>query len=117
MACCIVALELLLFQVLFLTSQNYILATVGSFIFGVVLNWFFSRKVVFGASTHHPLKEFVMVAVTSIGGVVIQLVIVFGSVELLHLYPLLGKVLSIGASFVWNYWFRVKYIFNKQPEL
>lgn len=114
MACVVVLFEILLFQMIYLQLGNYGLATVGSFIFGVILNWIFSRRFVFGASLHHPLKEFIMVGIASLVGAVIQLLIVFVSVEFLLLYPLFGKVVSIAFSFVWNYWFRLKFIFKSK---
>jgi putative flippase GtrA len=81
----------------------------------VVLNWILGRKFVFGASHHHPVKEFVMVLIASIFGLLIQISVVFISVETLHLYPLIGKVLSIGFSFFWNYWFRAAIVYKMKP--
>jgi putative flippase GtrA len=111
----IVTLELTAFQVIYLiASHNYAIATVGSFLFATVLNWILSRKVVFGASRHHPAKEFLMVLAASIFGVCIQLTVVWSSVTMLGLYPLIGKVLSIGFSFFWNYWFRAQIIYKSK---
>jgi putative flippase GtrA len=112
----IVFLELVFFQIIYLLSHNYVAATILSFAFAVVLNWILSRKVVFGASAHHPAKEFTMVLIASIVGVGIQLSVVFFSVEVMGLYPLIGKILSIFFSFFWNYWFRARFIFNTPKQ-
>jgi putative flippase GtrA len=118
MAVCIVLVELATFQVVYLiTNQLYMVATVVSFVTGVLLNWVIGRKVVFGASHHHPTKEFLMVLVASLVGLGLQLGVVFGSVTLLHLYPLIGKVLSILISFFWNYWFRAAIIYRSHKPL
>ena len=109
----IVAIELALFQVVYLLSHNYVAATIISFVMAVVLNWILGRKVVFGASHHHPAKEFIMVLVASVIGLGIQLTVVWFSVEVVKLYPLIGKMLSIGFSFFWNYWFRAAIIYKK----
>jgi putative flippase GtrA len=108
----IVLVELTFFQAIYLTTHNYILGTVLSFVLAVLLNWVLGRKVVFGASQHHPAKEFIMVLIASSIGLGIQIGVVYTSVTVLKLYPLIGKVLSIGFSFFWNYWFRAKIIYK-----
>jgi putative flippase GtrA len=112
-ATAIVGIELVFFQLIFLLSGNYMLATVLSFSLAIILNWILSRKLVFGASHHHKVKEFLLVLGASLVGLAIQLAVVYISVEVLRLYPLIGKVLSIGFSFFWNYWFRAAVIFRK----
>jgi putative flippase GtrA len=114
MASCIVVVELIVFQWIYDWHRNYVLATILSFLLAVVINWFLSRKIVFGASEHHPAKEFLYVALVSIGGLGIQLLVVSLCVNYAHLYPLAGKILSILISFFWNYWFRAHFVFNKR---
>lgn len=114
MAIIIVTLELLIFQLIFLLTNQPIVATVLSFIFGVVLNWVFGRKFVFGKSHHDPWKEFSMVFTASVGGVLIQVAIVYISVTFLALYPIVGKAASIVFSFIWNYWFRAQIVYKKR---
>lgn len=113
MAVIIVGLELVFFQLVYLVTLQPILATVLSFLFGVILNWIFGRIFVFGKSDHDPIKEFTMVFVASIGGVLIQVGIVHLTVSLLGLYPLIGKGISIVFSFIWNYVFRARFIYKK----
>jgi len=112
MAVVIVGLELVTFQIIYILSKNYYLATSLSFVIGVLLNWIIGRRFVFGASSHNPLREFTMVLVASLFGLAIQLLVVFVSVQILLLYPLVGKVISIIFSFFWNYWFRAKFIYK-----
>jgi len=109
----IVVGELIVFQWVNDWLHNYVIATIVSFALAVVVNWFLSRKVVFGASAHHPAKEFFYVSLVSIVGLGIQLLAVFVCVQYIHLLPLLGKVISIFTSFFWNYWFRAHFIFDK----
>ena len=115
MAVVIVGIELCVFQAIYLLTRDYMLATTISFITGVLLNWIVGRMFVFGASHHHPAREFVMVFVASVVGLCIQLAVVYSCVQLLHLYPLIGKIASIGFSFFWNYWFRATVVY-KQPK-
>lgn len=113
MAVIIVLIELATFQVIYLVTKNYYLGTIVSFITGVVLNWVVGRLFVFGASHHHPLREFTMVLVASIVGLCIQIAVVFVVAQLLGIYPLIGKMLSIVFSFFWNYWFRAAIVYKK----
>lgn len=115
MACCIVGIELVAFQIIYLLGSNYEVATALSFILAVILNWLGSRKLVFGASRFSATREFSMVFIASVAGLGIQMGVVFASVEVLSLYPLIGKVLSIGFSFFWNYWFRATIIYKHKP--
>lgn len=112
MAATIVGIELAIFQVLYLLINDYMTATVLSFIIAVVLNWIGSRVFVFGASHHSRTKEFTMVLIASVGGLIIQLSVVYVSVEILLLYPFIGKSLSILFSFFWNYLFRSRIIYR-----
>lgn len=112
----IVVVELIVFQLIEDWVHNYVIATALSFALAVVVNWFLSRKVVFGASKRHPAKEFMYVALASIVGLGIQLFIVYLCVQFVHLFPLIGKILSIFGSFFWNYWCRAHLIFgDKAP--
>jgi putative flippase GtrA len=113
MAVAIVLIELITFQIIYLTTKDYFLATTASFVAGVILNWIIGRLLVFGTSHHHPAREFLMVLIASIIGLGIQVAVVFMSVELLGLYPLIGKMLSIVFSFFWNYWFRAAIVYKK----
>jgi putative flippase GtrA len=113
MAVCIVITELFVFQIIYLLTKNYYVATITSFIIAVILNWIIGRMLVFGSSHHHAAKEFTMVLIASVIGLIIQLGVVFISVDILLLYPLIGKVLSILFSFFWNYWFRSAIIYKQ----
>jgi GtrA-like protein len=113
MAITIVCIELVSFQIIYLLTKNYYLGTVLSFTLAVVLNWIGGRVFVFGISHHHPAREFTMVLIASIVGLIIQTSVVYVSVEIVHLYPLIGKMLSICFSFFWNYWFRAAIVYKK----
>lgn len=114
MAVVIVFIELAAFQIIYLASVSYYMATILSFIIGTVLNWIFCRKYVFGASRHSASAEFLMILGASIVGVLIQLMAVYIIAGLLKLWPLIGKILSLLVSFFWNYWFRNRFIFNEK---
>lgn len=117
MAISIVGIELVTFQIIYLANNNYVVATVISFVVGVILNWVVGRILVFGKSVHHPFKEFLMVLIGSIAGVLIQILVVYTSVTILNFYPLVGKALSIIFSFFWNYLFRSRIVYKQTTIL
>lgn len=92
---------------------NYLAATVLSLFIGIVLNWLGSRYFVFGNSEHSAKKEFSLVLITSLFGVVLQTVTVYVAVELINQAPIVGKVLAIVVTFFWNYAIRKQYIYKK----
>jgi len=113
-AAVIVAIELIIFQAIYLVYKQYAVATSLSFVVALVLNWLASRNIVFGASTFSKKREFLLIAVASIVGLGIQLSVGYVAVNHLKIYPLIGKVSAIFISFFWNYWFRERFIFTKK---
>ncbi len=113
MAVIIVGLEMVIFQITYLvSSNNYQLATIVSFISGVILNWIGGRVFIFGKSHYRPSKEFTLIFVASLVGLAIQLAVVTLLVEYLAIYPFFAKTVSIVFSFFWNYWFRVRFVYR-----
>lgn len=91
---------------------NYLIATILSLFIGIILNWLGSRYFVFGNSQHSAKKEFSLVLITSLFGVVLQTATVYVTVELINQAPIIGKVLAIIITFFWNYIVRKKYIYR-----
>lgn len=113
MAISVVSIEILSFWIFNAPlGINYLVATVASQIIGIVLNWVGSRYYVFGASKHSMKKEFTLVFITSIFGVLLQTLVVFIAVDKAGQAPLLGKMIAIVATFIWNYIIRKRYIYN-----
>ncbi len=113
MAVFIVGIELLVFFLLNTPLHiNYLVATPVSMAVGIVLNWYFSKKLVFKASKYKSHVEFSLVVVSSLVGVGIQLLVTFVSVEKLGLLPIIGKALAIIVTFFWNFYVRKRYIFT-----
>lgn len=113
MAVCIVIIELADFAVLnSVLNVPYQIATVVSVAVSIILNWYFSKRLVFKNSKYAAKQEFTLVLFASLIGLGIQLLVTTFCVELLNLHPFIGKVLAIVVGFSWNYWARKKYIFT-----
>lgn len=120
MACIIVCLELIIFQIVETITSSYkipqhaLIATFVSFTFAVVLNWIGGRVFIFDKSKLNAKHEFFLVFIASCFGLFIQSIVVITSVEYLKLLPIIGKCFAIIFSFFWNYWFRSKYVYNNK---
>lgn len=113
MAVIVVGIELLSFWVFnSLLDVNYLIATNLSLFIGIILNWLGSRHFVFGASKHSAHKEFTLVLITSLLGVMLQTSTVYIAVAVFGGQPLIGKIVAIIVTFFWNYFIRKKYIYK-----
>jgi putative flippase GtrA len=118
MAVVIVGIEVGVFWVM--NSQlriSYLIATPASMAVGIVLNWYFSRVLVFKVSVYSKRAEFLMVLAASLVGVGIQLVVTAFVVEILRLLPLIGKLAAICVTFFWNFWIRRAFIFRTRKSI
>ena len=95
---------------------NYLVATAASMLVGIILNWLGSKYLVFKESRFTPVKEFILVFVVSLVGLVIQITTIYIMVDKLHLVPLVGKIAAIGVTFIWNFFIRRVYIFRVGPK-
>jgi putative flippase GtrA len=117
MAVVVVIIELAIFWGLnSLLSINYLLATWLSLLFGIILNWLGSRYFVFGDSRHSKKKEFSLVFLTSIVGVILQSALVSLVVEFAHGPAIGGKLIGIILTFFGNYYVRKQYIYNSNTS-
>lgn len=112
MAIIIVLVELITFQLTYLLMSNYLISTVVSFVVGVILNWLGGRRYIFNESKHKIHKEAGLIVVASLLGLLLQIIVVSLLVEKMVIYPLFAKAASIVLSFVWNYWFRRRFVYT-----
>lgn len=113
MAAFVVSVELATFAVMNIPLHiSYVIATPASMAVGIILNWYLSRVFVFTGSRHKIHLEITLIVVTSLVGVGIQLAVTAACVNLLHLWPIVGKFFAIIVTFFWNFWVRKRYIFT-----
>lgn len=111
MAAFLVSFEYLSFLAMIWLGINYLVAVVLSMAIVIVLNWYIGRMLVFKNRRHSAQKEFILVLVISLVGVVFQLGVTFASVALLGQLPALGKLAAIVVTFFWNFWARRTFVF------
>lgn len=118
MAVVIVFFELAAFEIMnFQLGLHYLVAVTLSFVFATLLNWHFSRVFVFGKGSNRVVDEVILIFLGSVIGLILQITTTVVCVEYLNSQSILGKALSMGVTFFWNYWFRVRYVFVSNQEI
>ena len=81
----------------------YLLSGVLSFILATLWNFIFARIFIFTSRKHSLLKESALVYVVSLGGLVIDMGVLYACVEWLGISAMVGKIIATGVAFVFNF--------------
>ena len=93
---------------------QYLLATALAFVFSTFANWLFGRLLVFrGKQNQSLLKEIASIYLTSIGGLILNLLIMYVMVDFLSMGEMGAKITATVLVFSYNYLIRKKLIYKK----
>ncbi len=93
---------------------QYLLATALAFVFSTFANWLFGRLLVFrGKQNQSLLKEIASIYLTSLGGLLLNLIIMYVMVDFLALGEMFSKITATVLVFSYNYIIRKKLIYKK----
>ena len=93
---------------------QYLLATALAFVFSTFANWVFGRLLVFrGKQKQSLLKEIASIYLTSIGGLILNLLIMYVMVDFLSMGEMVAKITATVLVFSYNYLIRKKLIYKK----
>ena len=93
---------------------QYLLATALAFVFSTFANWFFGRLLVFRGKQNQPLlKEIASIYLTSLGGLILNLIIMYVMVDFLYIGEMVAKITATILVFSYNYLIRKKLIYKK----
>ena len=93
---------------------QYLLATALAFVFSTFANWVFGRLLVFrGKQNQSLLKELASIYLTSLGGLVLNLIIMYVMVDFIGIWEMLAKITATVLVFSYNYLIRKKVIYKK----
>lgn len=96
-----------------LLGFHYLLVGAGAFTVAAVVNYFLSIRYVFVSGIRfRGHKEFVWVYGVSVVGLLLNQVILYLGVDILHRDMMLTKITAIGLVFGWNYLARKHFIFK-----
>lgn len=93
---------------------QYLLATALAFVFSTFANWLLGRLLVFrGKQNQSLLKELLSIYLTSIGGLLLNLGIMYMMVDFCSIQEMIAKITATVLVFSYNYLIRKKLIYKK----
>ena len=93
---------------------QYLLATALAFVFSTFANWLLGRILVFrGKQDQSLLKELLSIYLTSIGGLLLNLGIMYVMVDFCSIQEMIAKITATVLVFSYNYLIRKKLIYKK----
>lgn len=93
---------------------QYLLATALAFLFSTFSNWIFGRLLVFKGPQNQPLlKELASIYLTSLGGLMLNLIIMYVMVDFMDIWEMFAKITATVLVFSYNYLIRKKLIYKK----
>jgi putative flippase GtrA len=88
-------------------------ASVASFLFAVLVNYYLGILLVFNSKERFPkYKEFLLVLSVSASGLLLNIGCTYFFVQVVDLWPVIAKFLAALPAFVWNYTLRRNFVFK-----
>ncbi len=81
----------------------YIIASVISFTLSVIFNYILSIKWVFDVKKKQGPKEFIIFVILSVVGLILNSLILYLSVELMHIHKLIAKIIATFIVMIYNF--------------
>ena len=83
---------------------NYVISNIIAFIFGLIVNYCLSKKLVFtNDNSINKVFEFIMYAVIGVLGVGIDTLMLWIFTDKFKIYYMLSKIISTMITFIWNF--------------
>jgi len=89
-----------------LLSLHYAVSTVIAYLLSTLVNWGAGRILVFKKSRDPLWRELLKIYLAALAGLLMNLVIMFLFVDVIHLDEMLSKVLATGIVFLFNFLIR-----------
>ena len=100
---CATLAEWLIFYVLDKCAMHYALATVIAYILSTFVNWLVGRLLVFKERKQSILKEILGIYLAGVVGLLLNLLIMWITVDLLSVPEMIAKILATGLVFFYNF--------------
>lgn len=94
----------LLFVLTDLCNINYVISNIIAFIFGLIVNYCLSKKMVFiNENSVNKVFEFIMYAIIGFIGLGIDTLMLWIFTDKFKIYYMLSKIISTMITFIWNF--------------
>ena len=100
---CATLAEWLIFYLLDTCALHYALATVIAYVLSTFVNWLVGRLLVFKERKQSILKEILSIYLASIIGLLLNLLIMWITVDLLSIPEMIAKIAATGLVFFYNF--------------
>jgi putative flippase GtrA len=107
--------DLLTYTLLLSFNFHYTLAIIIGYFIGFIVNFYGGRRFVFteGSKFESVTKEYLMVKLIVVAGLLFNLTIVYMLFEVLHILDQFwARIVAIGTVFVWNLIARKLWVYN-----
>lgn len=82
---------------------HYLIASGLSFSISVIYNYILSIKWVFDVTKKQTTKDFIVFIILSIGGLILNSIIMYIAVDLMHIHELIAKIIATAIVMVYNF--------------
>ena len=96
----------------FRCGMHYTMSVALAFILSTFANWTFGRLILFHRTSTGLSKELTSIYLTSIVGLLLNLLIMFILIEKIQLNEMISKIISTGLVFFWNFLIRKLVIYK-----
>ena len=86
-----------------LLGIHYLIASIISFSISVIYNYILSIKWVFDVSKKQTSKEFIIFIILSVIGLGLNSLIMYVSVDLMHIHEMISKIIATAIVMVYNF--------------
>lgn len=84
-------------------NVHYLIASILSFSISVIFNYILSIKWVFDVTKKQTTKDFIVFIVLSIIGLILNSVVMYIAVDLIHIHELISKIIATAIVMVYNF--------------
>ena len=86
-----------------LLHVHYLISSILSFSISVIYNYILSIKWVFDVNKKQGIKEFITFIILSVIGLIINSIILYISVDLMHIHEMISKIIATALVMVYNF--------------
>jgi putative flippase GtrA len=83
---------------------HYLQSAVGGYVCGMVTNYGLNKKYTFKNESTAYAKQFSVFVLVALVGLLLNQTILYGLVDLAHVWYMYAKVVAVGAVALWSFW-------------
>jgi len=93
--------------ILYVLTENfgvwYLFSATVSYCCGILVSFFLNKYITFNDTRTDPFRQFPLFVAISAGSLILNLIVLFVTVNQFSFHYLAGKIVAVSFSFFWNY--------------